>query len=85
MFPLMAQNGPQKEAYALYSSLLCTATFMYYFTFMGYTAKELLGVMQRDNTECYATNCFITLTLRQCYQIYFGIHCGIEKCFSFLC
>lgn len=58
---------------------------MYYFAFMDYTAEELLGIMQTENIECYAKNWFITITLSQCYQICFGIHCGIEKTFSFFC
>lgn len=43
---------------------------------MDYAAKKLLRTMQRDNIEGYAKNWFITLTLRQYYQICFGIHCG---------
>lgn len=72
----MRHFGPQKEIYALYSSLLSTEHFMSYFAFMDYAAKELLGIMLRDHIEGIAKNWFIKLTLRWCNQICFGIHCG---------
>lgn len=69
--PLTSQFGPQKEI-----SALSTASFMYYFALIGFTAKELLGIMLRDHIEGIATNWFITLILRWCNQICFDIHCG---------
>lgn len=66
----------RKSMPCIHSSLLNTAPFMYYFAFLAYAAKELLGIMLRDNIEGYAKNWFITLTLRRCYQICFSIHCG---------
>lgn len=71
VLPLTAKFGPQEEIYGL-----SAASFIYYFAFMHYAAKELLGIMLRDHTEGIAENWFITLTLRGCNQICFGIHRG---------